>query len=257
MAFLMFSGSPGTGKTWVLVSWATIFLQNGYRVASNAEFIPPEGTRIVDLRHTGPEGNRQPDMTIAAANETQGPVLFLFDGWKDIIGLTECQVFKDEAQADTGARDWESLGIRDRLWMSMHRHYRTNVFLFTQHLKFVDIYPRRLAVGSVYSMAKFLNLTLVMPCPDADMETTEFGTPDFLGTTIVVRPWKSIDFPVWFPGTRELWKVRRTVAAAYATHKPKDRSESTKKPRSPPTGAAADPLRGSSAAAPTQEIPFL
>jgi len=222
MSVLFFNGPPGAGKTFHGTAYALHCLDKGLRIAVSWDFMPPPGVPIFDLRHEIGGEPRKPDISIEAANACSGPVVFRFEPLTDIFGLRDCQVFKDEAQNDLGARDWEKLALRVRIWMSEHRHYRVNLFLYTQFFKFVDVYPRRLAMdGGVYSIARFLNLTLEFPRPDADSETGELRRVDLLGTRIIIRPWRHLDLPLPWPSFFKLvYDLSPRVPAHYTTHAP-------------------------------------
>lgn len=217
-----FNGPPGAGKTFHGTAYALHALDKGMRTAVSWALAPPEGVKVYDLRARDDVGEeRRPDLSIQAANELEGPVMFRFSELTDVFGLRDVQLFKDEAQNDLGSRDWEKMPLRVRIWMSEHRHYRTNLFLYTQHFKFVDIYPRRLALGNVFSIARALNLTFEFPRPDADSETGELGPVDLFATKIVLRPWKGLDQPVPIPGFwRLLLNLSKRVPHHYNTHAP-------------------------------------
>jgi len=173
----------------------------------------------------------------------------------EIFGLRECQVFKDEEQNDLGARDWEKLALRVRIWMSEHRHYLVNLFLYTQDYKFVDIYPRRLARNRVYSITRFLNLTLEMPRPDANSETGELGKVAIFSIRFIVRPWRDLDYLVPWP---TFWKLltnlSKRVPFVYRTHAP-HALEATKEKGKKISPVAAGAAR-SAAPKPQDELPF-
>lgn len=216
-----FNGPPGVGKTYHGTAWVLFCLERSLRVAVSWKLTPPETTTVVDLRRLDDDGTaRRPDMDIAAANALPGPVLFRFSQLTDIFGLRHCQIFKDEAQNDLGSRDWEKMPLKVRIWMSEHRHYAVNLFMYTQHFKFVDIYPRRLALGNVHSIVRLLNLTLQIPRPNADSETGELGTPDLFALRVVRRPWRGLDLPVPDPGFLDLWRLSKLVPRHYQTHDP-------------------------------------
>lgn len=248
-----FNGPPGVGKTYHGTAYALYCLDRQLRVAVSWNMTPPEGVRLVDLRPRDDAGNeRRPDMTIEAANDVEGPVLFRFSELVEIFGLRRVQVFKDEAQNDLGSRDWEKMPLRVRIWMSEHRHYMTNLYLYTQHYKFVDIYPRRLGLGNVHTITRFLNLTLEIPRPEADSETGELGPPAIFDTKAVPRPWRGLDMYVPDPGFFDLWGLGKRVPAHYSTHAPHEkdirRDDERKKPsRSAPAAPAASR---------TAELPF-
>lgn len=237
-----FNGPPGVGKTYHATAYALHCLDVGERVAVSWRLLPPDGVRVIDLRRHDDDGTeRTPDMTIAEANRVLGPVIFRFDVLQEAFGLRWCQVFRDEAQNELGARDWEKLSLKVRIWMSEHRHYGTNLFLYTQHYKFVDVYPRRLAVGNVSSIYRLLNLTLETPCPMADPETGELGPRDLLATRLIRRPWHSLDIRVPIPG---FWKLlldlSKRVTSHYQTHAPHEndlRAPEKKVSRSAPPSA--------------------
>lgn len=224
MSCLFFNGPPGHGKTFHITAYVLHCLDLGLRVAysSGSSIVPPAGVRVVDLRSSDDVGEyRKPDMTMTEANSVEGPVLFRFEGLQDILGLTDCQVFKDEAQNDLGARDWEKMTLKLRIFLSEHRHYRLNLFFYTQHYKFVDVYPRRLALGSVYTIVRFLRYTFEIPRPAADPETGELGPADILGLRIIVRPRRGLDLPLYLPGFLKLmFNLSRRVPAHYTTHAP-------------------------------------
>jgi hypothetical protein len=227
MSAYLFSAAPGVGKTYTGTAFALYALERAFRVAVNWDMIPPEGVALVDLRKgLDAEGRQRKPISIREANAIDGPVLFRYDEFADIIGLVECAVYHDEAQATTGARDWEGMSKRIRLWLSMHRHYRCTLFFFSQHYKFVDVYFRRIAVGNVSTLGRFLNLTFEFPRPEADPETGELGKPDFFGTKLIIRPWKDLDLPNPLPGFWDLLRVSRLVPAHYFTHQPRDSTES-------------------------------
>lgn len=235
MSVNFFNGPPGVGKSFQGTAYALHCLDLGLRVAVSWDLTPPEGVRVYDLRRFDDAGEpRTPDLTIAQANAVDGPVVFRFKELLEVFGLVGVNIFKDEAQNDLGSRDWEKMPLKVRIWMSMHRHFRTNLFLYTQHFKFVDIYPRRLAIGNVSSLARFLNLTFEMPRPQADSETGELGPVDLLGIRVIVRPWKSLDLPVPIPGFWKLaWNLSRRVPAHYNTHVPPSLTK-----KAPDAGAA-------------------
>jgi len=247
-----FNGSPGAGKTYHATAYILYCLKHQLRVAASWDVVPPEGVRLVDLRRHGNDAEaRQPDCTIEQANRIEGATIFRFDALDELFGLRHCQVFKDEAQNDLGSRDWEKMPLRVRIWMSEHRHYAVNLFLYTQHYKFVDIYPRRLGLGSVYSIVRLLNLTLEIPRPQADSETGELGMPDIFSTKIVWRPWRGVDQPVPHPGFFELLKLSRLVPMHYRTHAPHEDKLETKK-KSPAASSPAAP-----AARSKHQVPLL
>lgn len=235
-----FNGEPGVGKTFHGTAYALHALDLQLRVAVSWSMVPPEGVAFYDLRtHDDSGEERRPDLTIRQANDVPGPVLFRFDALQELFGISDCQVFKDEAQNDLGARDWEKLALRTRIWMSEHRHYRTNLWLYTQDYKFVDVYPRRLARYNVYTIARWLNLTLEMPRPDANSETGELGKVDLFGIRVIVRPWKDLDFKVPWPGW---WKLAtdlsKRVLLHYRTHDP-HRLKATAEKKTPDPAAVS------------------
>jgi len=216
-----FNGPPGVGKTYHGTAYALFCLDHQLRVAVSWAMTPPLDVQSFDLRrHDDAGGDRVPDLTIEKANDIQGPVLFRFSELTEIFGLRRIQVFKDEAQNDLGSRDWEKMPLKVRIWMSEHRHYMTNLFLYTQHYKFVDIYPRRLGLGNVHTITRFLNLTLEIPRPEADSETGELGPAAILDTKVVPRPWKGLDMLVPNPGFWTLLRYGARVPAHYNTHAP-------------------------------------
>lgn len=246
-----FNGPPGVGKTYHGTAYALYCLDHQLRVAVSWSMTPPAGVRFFDLRRQDDVGNhRTPDLTIDQANVVQGPTLFRFSQLMEIFGLRHCQVFKDEAQNDLGARDWEKMPLQVRIWMSEHRHYATNLFLYTQHYKFVDVYPRRLGLGHVHTITRFLNLTLEIPRPEADSETGELGMPDILATKVVPRPWRGLDELVPDPGFFDLLALGKRVPFHYQTHAPNEKElKDTKK--IPPRSAPASPVASRNA-----ELPF-
>jgi len=233
-----FNGPPGVGKSFHGTAYVLHCLDLGLRVAVSWDIVPPEGTKLIDLR-----GKRSG----STWNEVEGPVLFRFDHLDEVFGLKAVQIFKDEAQNDLGSRDWEKMALEVRIWMSEHRHYLTNLYLYTQHFKFVDIYPRRLALGNVYSLARVLHLTLEMPRPDADSETGELGRVDIFGIRVVQRPWRHLDIAVPWPSWWRLFTtLSKRVPTAYRTHAPHLEALATgKKPAA--GGAARAPSEQTSA----------
>jgi len=234
-----FNGPPGVGKTFHATAYALHCLDLGLRIAVSWRLEPPTGVLVYDLRKHDDAGNdRNPDLSIDAANELVGPVIFRFSELTEVFGLRLCQVFKDEAQNDLGSRDWEKMPLRVRIWMSEHRHYLVNLFLYTQHFKFVDIYPRRLALGNVFTITKILNFTLEIPRPKADSETGELGNPDILSTKLILRPWKTLDLVPPIPGFwRLLTNLSSRVPAHYNTHAPHENALK----KTPASGGALRP----------------
>jgi len=134
-----------------------------------------------------------------------------------------------------------------------HRHHRTNLFLYTQDYKFVDVYPRRLARYNVYTIARWLNLTLEMPRPNANSETGELGQVDLFSIRLIVRPWRDLDYKVPWPSWWKLFRnLSRRVTAHYTTHAPHLLDKASKKnPPDAPAGAAR-----SASADRTAQLPF-
>lgn len=238
MAALIFSGPPGVGKTFLataLVLWA---LLRGRRVAVNWSLRPPEGVKRYCLgwkdKHREDDLCELPHLNVPDANLISGPVVFEYADYEEVLGLIDADVFNDEAQANAGARDWESLGKRVRLWLSMHRHYGLNLLFFTQHYKFVDVYFRRLAQGGVFSLHRLFNLSWAWPRPQADPELGDLKHVDILGALPVVRPWRSLDHPWPLPTFWSLLKVSREVPQHYETRAPRDLS------RRPPAAPRRD-----------------
>ncbi len=221
MSALIFSGNPGVGKTYQATAMVLCALDKGRRVAVNWEVVPPEGVVVYDLRaRCGPSCGHV-HTTIDQANEIDVPVVFFYETYEDVMGLIDADVYNDEAQANAGARDWEKLSSRVRLWLSMHRHFRINLLFFTQHYKFVDVYPRRLASGNVLSMHRFLLFTFSVPRPAADAETGELKGLDLWNSLVVMRPWKDLDHPNPLPKMWTLLMRSRSVPDHYRTHSPK------------------------------------
>lgn len=211
MSAIIFSGNPGVGKTYKATALVLCAIDVGKRVAVNWDLIDL-GVPVVDLR------NREitPEDNLIA-----GPVVFRYDEYKEVDGLCDADIYNDEAQAQAGARDWESMGKKTRLWLSMHRHFGTNLLFFTQHYKFVDVYFRRLSVGHAWSLHRFFNFTLSIPRPQADPETGELGTVDIFGFLAVMRPWKDLDHPNPIPAFWKLLFRSRQVTKYYRTRSPK------------------------------------
>lgn len=222
MSAHIFSGAPGVGKTYTGTALVLEALDRGLRVAVNWEIAPPADVNVLDLRREGADGGERRPVSVVDVNVAEGPVVIRYDEYSEIIGLADAVVFNDEAQATSGARDWESMTKRTRLWLSMHRHYRLTLIFLTQHYKFIDVYYRRLGVGNVRSMTRLLNLTLLFPRPDADPELGELGSTDVLGVNLIWRPWKDLDHEYLLPGFWRLLKFSKLVPQHYATHQPRD-----------------------------------
>lgn len=249
---LIVTGAPGSGKTAWASALATAALKGGWVVAGNFPYTPAEGVKVVDLRTEDPLTGeaRKPDMTIAEVNELDGPAFIVFSSREQIIGLTDALVLYDEAQHDAGARDWELLSKRARLWMSMYRHYRLVVVMFTQHLKFLEVYWRRLAQG-VVSIEPHLGgrLLLAVPYWSFDPETGECGQSNIFQASALWRPKNSPDVSFGWPGLLDGLRLSREAFDRYKTHQPRDQA---KKPRAKKTWswkARTPPASGTNGAA--------
>lgn len=260
MAALIFEGPPGVGKTFSGTAIALVLLKRR-KVAVNWNMTPLEGQRHVCVRWMDNHNKADKDgviddpchlehLSIAAVNSIPDAVLIRYQEFNEADGLTDVDVLNDEAQATAGARDWESMSKRTRLWLSMHRHFRTNLLFLTQHYKFVDVYFRRLATGDVFTLWRLFNMTWILPRPLADSETGELGMGDIFGMYLIWRPWKTLDHPWPMPKFWELLKASLLVPSHYQTHQPKEK-ETKKKSAAPP--AAQD---GGAARSDQKALPF-
>lgn len=238
MSCLLFHGNVGTGKTFL----ATGMVLEGlpYRTqAVNWDMAVPD-VPLIDLRGVGYKKELV---------DPERPCLIRYDDLDEVYGLEDADIWHDEAQNTTGARDWESMPKKIRRWLSEHRHYGLNLIFLTQHYKFVDVYFRRLA-DHVFEVWRLLHLSFLSPCPDADSETGEAGRSAFLGLRSVRRPWKDLEQWWPIPTFLALWKRSAEIPATYNTRAKKEWKDGKPKKISPDRSAPATP------AAPREQDPL-
>lgn len=235
MSCLLFHGNVGTGKTFLATGMVLEGLQ--YRTqAVNWDLTTPKKAKeaglevvpIIDLRGVGYKTGLLP--------KDGGPYLIRYDDLDEVYGLEDADIWHDEAQNTTGARDWESMPKKIRRWLSEHRHYGLNLIFLTQHYKFVDVYFRRLA-DHVFEVWRILHLSFLSPCPDADSETGEAGRSAFLGLRSVRRPWKDLEQWWPIPAFWALWRRSAEIPDAYNTRAKKEWKDEKPKKNSPDRSA--------------------
>jgi len=244
----MLHGGVGTGKTFLGTGIVLLNLRSGRSQAVNWNMVAPEGVCSVDLRKDE-EGNGWNSWRKWAKESGEWypgqTYLYRYDDLWQTYGVEDADIYHDEAQNTTGARDWESMPKHVRAWLSEHRHYGLNIVFFTQHYKFVDVYFRRLAT-EVWEVWRLLNLSFMSPCPDADSETGEPGRSKILGLRAIRRPWRDLERWWPIPSLTALWKTSIEVPGAFDTRARSHLVETTENGKTRGRGGAppAAPIGG-------------
>jgi len=120
MSIVLYTGRPGSGKTYTMTHHLIKKLNRGVIVYSNY-LIEWNGTRKY------PKTNLRPWSAI-----------------KEWENMTNCIIACDEGQRYLNSRKWESLSEQTQLKLSQHRKDAVHLFLTSQHINRLDIIAREL-----------------------------------------------------------------------------------------------------------------
>lgn len=127
----IYFGLPGSGKTTLLAARALGYVKRGVRVYTNVP-LAIEGVVPIDPR------------------------------WLGLYDISDGVVLLDEMALYANSRDYKSMSASMRNWIALHRHYGTNVEIYTQRYNGVDINIRALT-SAVYHVSRLGPLSVVTP----------------------------------------------------------------------------------------------
>jgi len=131
MAIRIYTGLPGSGKTYVLVRQALKFLKKGVHVWTNFSIKP------VDPKYM--------------------PFLHYWRRVEDLRGVKNGIILMDEAQIYFNSRKWADLPSEWQYKLQQHRKEGLHIFGTVQNIKRIDTIMREL-VSHYYECSKFFNL---------------------------------------------------------------------------------------------------
>lgn len=132
MSIVLYTGRPGTGKTYCMTHHLIKKLNSGWIVYSNY-LIKWNGFRGIKR-----EGFKFKKVNYPASNLRPWTKM---SEWED---MTNCIIAVDEGHRFLNSRKWETLSEQTQLKLSQHRKDAVHLFLTSQHINRLDIIAREL-----------------------------------------------------------------------------------------------------------------
>lgn len=130
MSIYIYTGLPGSGKTYVLVRKALVFLKQKKHVWSNFKIIPPVGFESY---------------------------LHAWSSVSDLRGVKNGIILMDEAQVYFNSRKWADLPVEWHYKLQQHRKEGLHIYGSVQDIKRLDTIMREL-VSHYFECVNFFNL---------------------------------------------------------------------------------------------------